>query len=796
MRSTYILVFILLALFSRVFCQNENSIWVFASDKKVSFANATPQVSYESNNLNFYNEPYVAVCNEMGELLFYSEGVKFYDRNHQAMSFQTPFPVSDGTQAGTRAYAIKLFNNTNDSEYAIFSIDNNYSDGDLYISVIDMNLRNGLGDIVGNSQNIIGTNFSMHCTIINDNCGGYWLVAHSRGENKFVSYKFIGSELITVVESKIGTAFQNYKSADQNVFGSLTYTKDGKLIYVDTEGTFEIFNFDFANGEVSDFLSIYDDSEASYSFYDAEISEDGNFLYVTARQNSTNYLLQFELSSYDPDIFRSSIYSLTLNHLNTTGGALNGLKLAPDKRIYLISPGRKNYIGTINYPNEKGDLIQFDSVGIQFNSIVLSKSFPSDLFLESKTINNFIKSESSLCFGNELSIVENISFDSIIWSTKEKSYSIQPSRSGLYSVEIYKDGCVYKDSIEVSVSPLLRSDTLNVCYGDTIYYKGMGFVEPANITDTIKGQMCDTILKISLQFLERIEQESILGICEGEQYKASDGTLYAAGDVITTIKPSMADCDTILKTKIVSLPLPNPFIHGQRVLCFGTQTELMVSSIFTEYDWNTGDSTRIVKVGEGSFQVKVIDSLGCEGSAQVTVIERPEWLLEVLEAVETEGNYLFRLDGDVARINEWTVTPSEDLFLLAGDRLAADGNTSPGLYRLEVKDEIGCISSVDFEIPEKVKSPATQQSNVLHPGSGNPDNRVWKARLPQNTTLDFAGIYDRWGNEIWSTQDPSIGWDGSIEGKEVDGGVYVFVIRYQLGTGGKELQVGSVLLVK
>lgn len=37
-------------------------------------------------------------------------------------------------------------------------------------------------------------------------------------------------------------------------------------------------------------------------------------------------------------------------------------------------------------------------------------------------------------------------------------------------------------------------------------------------------------------------------------------------------------------------------------------------------------------------------------------------------------------------------------------------------------------------------------------------------------------IYDRWGNQVFSTFDPKQGWDGRFKGKDMPTGTYFYVL--------------------
>jgi gliding motility-associated-like protein len=61
--------------------------------------------------------------------------------------------------------------------------------------------------------------------------------------------------------------------------------------------------------------------------------------------------------------------------------------------------------------------------------------------------------------------------------------------------------------------------------------------------------------------------------------------------------------------------------------------------------------------------------------------------------------------------------------------------------------------------------------------------------------LEYS-IYNRWGEQVFTTDDLANGWDGTYNGKEAGIGTYVYLIR-ALGIGGEQIQVqGNVILVR
>ena len=81
---------------------------------------------------------------------------------------------------------------------------------------------------------------------------------------------------------------------------------------------------------------------------------------------------------------------------------------------------------------------------------------------------------------------------------------------------------------------------------------------------------------------------------------------------------------------------------------------------------------------------------------------------------------------------------------------------------------------------------AYQDPRVYVPNAFNPKG-VNKVFIPVGVFVDLQNydftIYDRWGQLIFETTDPTQGWDGTYHGKLVEEGVYIYHIQYTSGKG-------------
>lgn len=98
-----------------------------------------------------------------------------------------------------------------------------------------------------------------------------------------------------------------------------------------------------------------------------------------------------------------------------------------------------------------------------------------------------------------------------------------------------------------------------------------------------------------------------------------------------------------------------------------------------------------------------------------------------------------------------------------------------GVYpvTLIVETERGCIDTItyDFNVIEDILFYAP---NTFTP-DGDEYNQLWKPEIVGIDIYDFdLFIFNRWGELMWESHDPSVGWDGTYKGKVAPAGTYVW----------------------
>jgi gliding motility-associated-like protein len=122
--------------------------------------------------------------------------------------------------------------------------------------------------------------------------------------------------------------------------------------------------------------------------------------------------------------------------------------------------------------------------------------------------------------------------------------------------------------------------------------------------------------------------------------------------------------------------------------------------------------------------------------------------------------------------------------------------SNPGIYWVTLTYENGSCKSTDsVQVSSKDCS-----TNIFFPGAFTPNkdgrNELFKPAITGDMLKYHFVIYNRWGQQIFETNDPLKGWNGSNAGTDQAGGVYVWYCNYQF-TGQKEnVTKGTCLLIR
>jgi gliding motility-associated-like protein len=187
----------------------------------------------------------------------------------------------------------------------------------------------------------------------------------------------------------------------------------------------------------------------------------------------------------------------------------------------------------------------------------------------------------------------------------------------------------------------------------------------------------------------------------------------------------------------------------------------------------------------GTYTLCVQDEKGCESQTDVTVLPSDVFAVEA-------GDTIFVQLGETAEISA-IATPSlpstvtwnlEHTLTFDGDDVASLLNPTAlpqrtGWYVVTITNDEGCVTSDSVLIVVEVYKPI-YIPNVISANDDLVNDRITVYGNHAATGVRQFQIYDRWGGLMWERNnfelnDPSLGWDGTVNGKPVNAGVFSYV---------------------
>lgn len=355
-----------------------------------------------------------------GQLLFYTDGITVWDRNHDIMPNGTGLlGDSSSTQSG-----IIVPNPSNPNIFYIFTtdiidIDTGATNG-LNYSVVDMSLNGGFGAVTSQKNILLKTPVCEKLTAVkNEATNEYWVLSHGYGNNEFYSYKVTSFGVITTpVISTTGIVVDN--NFPNWSIGYLKFSPDAtKIASVNMYLSLELFDFDITTGQVSNPYLFYSYNRLDYG---VEFSPSGERLYITYGYK----IFQFDLTATNIVASEVLLYQLPLSENST----FQALQLGPDGKIY-CAVHDQNYIAAINNPNALGLGCNFQLNAVSLGTGVSKIGLPQ--FIQSYFNVGF--NVANTCFGDVTAFnpTNTTSVTSASWNFGDGSSSTTISPTHTYT---------------------------------------------------------------------------------------------------------------------------------------------------------------------------------------------------------------------------------------------------------------------------------------------------------------------------------------------------------------------------
>ena len=288
----------------------------------------------------------------------------------------------------------------------------------------------------------------------------------------------------------------------------------------------------------------------------------------------------------------------------------------------------------------------------------------------------------------------------------------------------------------------------------------------------------------------------------------------------TTYNVTVTDangCEATASITIVVAPI-DASVPDEIIVCLPTDeavitvTNLDANQILT-YAWSpagaiiSGGNAETVRINPtltNVFTVALENQFGCRDTLMgiIRIIDLPATLVATVnpDTINRGETAQLNAQGCMDCTYTWTSAPNDNTI---SNPNIANPTVSPSettTYTVQVTDTNGCSASASVTLVVRSCDPVVFLPNAFTP-NGDGVNDVWRMRSNSLQQLKDEGeaylvVYNRWGQKVFETRDPFVGWDGTLNGRQLPPDVYGYRVVTVCPGGERYENQGNVTLLR
>lgn len=351
-----------------------------------------------------------------------------------------------------------------------------------------------------------------------------------------------------------------------------------------------------------------------------------------------------------------------------------------------------------------------------------------------------------------------------------------PKKTTFYKVTLNDNGCINSDSIRVRVVDFVTLDagpTQTICLTDptTLSPDGDGLAFTWSPSATLNNP------------------------------NVKNPVATPTGTTWYKVIARIGKCSTVDSVLIRTIPYPIANAGADTIICFEDTAQLRATVIASSFIWspiNTliGSNTlspQAHPTKTTGYVLTVYDTLGCPkpGKDEVIVNVLPEILARAGNDTSIVIDQPLQLNASGAEFFTWSPPTGLDnpnsqrptALLTSGITYVVKAFTTEGCFALDTINVKVFKTKPDIFVPSAF-TPGKFSNNRFRP-------------VPVGiATMDFFRVFNRWGQQVYSSIDARTGWDGKVNGRDQDAGVYVWEARGKDYTGKTVFKKGTMILLR
>jgi len=400
------------------------------------------------------------------------------------------------------------------------------------------------------------------------------------------------------------------------------------------------------------------------------------------------------------------------------------------------------------------------------------------------------------------------------------------NNNDILACNLFALGCQIAEGVK-------RSEAFaDICPGDSTLLPGGTYATEQGVySDTLEASNgCDSIIQTQVQIVELLTSTLSPPLCEDDDYSITiNGTLYDKNNTQgEEMLISENGCDSLVAIDLFYAPHTfdtiaelacrgdglsfdvNGVIYdefnpqGEEVLVnqYGCDSTVTVDLYFEEVDTTLYEYTRCegdtvildgISYDAGTTSVMYFPDATsyCDSTVIVAVEAIPLPFIATDSVVTITQGIEFSFDYDIPPGLSLQWSPPEALSCDQCPGPMVLPNRFPPAFQLKATDENGCISAFDI-LGRYICNPYIP--NAFSP---NGDGRNDLFRVYNTCPIEGfeIAIYNRWGGQVYQSDDINSGWDGRNDGEIAPVGVYVYSVQI-IENGQEKVISGEVNLLR
>jgi len=591
--STCLLLMTMLSPMS-TFSQGEGNNWYFGNFAGCTFNFGAP-VALTNGQLSTI-EGSATMSDKNGNLMFYSDGMKVWNKNHIQMP--NGFGLL-GNSSSTQS-AIIVPQPLSNTIFYVFTTDVSGGGNGLRYNVVDMTQSGGLGNVTVKNTALVTPVEEKVTACRHANGCDFWVVTQKRNTNSFYAY------LVTSAGVNAVPVISSSGTVSNNDLGYLKINPQGTKMAsaVWGQSRFEFFDFNNATGVVSNGFS----TPNLYQYaYGVEFSPNGNLVYGTGELLLKVY--QWNLLAGNQAAINASVTVVGTSASSETGA----LQLGPNNKMYLARYPMQ-WLGVVNSPNTVGVGCNFvdNGVGLSGKSCYIGlPDFISTIFTLKPTITAVPN-----CLTAKFTLSDTTGISGLNWNFADPNSGGNNTSTVISPSHTFTSAGTY--IVSVIINYACKTDTVK----QSVTVVSCGFTVTANSGSVCPGG-CKTITATASAGTSPYTYSWNPG-------GATTMSISPCPTATTTYSVSVTDANGATASAVATITVSPAMTASGTVVnvkCNGGATGSATASIsggtspYT-YAWNNGKTSQAnTGLSAGNYSFTVTDAAGCTQTAGVTITE-------------------------------------------------------------------------------------------------------------------------------------------------------------------------------